>query len=140
MTKKALRRNTTLQGSRWLNVDEIGGCGNSLSPKVRWERGGNHHSTSRLKEMTMFAFRNTVLSMGTRARELGESALFRKKATQHVGYILTSRISTQDTNRHGKLGVNHGSKALVDRENLTASFHKIEPSVAREIINNENII
>jgi hypothetical protein len=35
-TRETLHRNTTLQGSRRLNVDEVGGCGNGLSPKVGW--------------------------------------------------------------------------------------------------------
>jgi hypothetical protein len=34
-TRKALERNTTLQSSRGLNIDEIGDSGNSLSPKAR---------------------------------------------------------------------------------------------------------
>ena len=41
-TSETLHRNTTLKSSRWLNVDEIGGCGNSLSPKMGWKGSNNH--------------------------------------------------------------------------------------------------
>jgi hypothetical protein len=55
-----------------------------------WKRGGDHHCPSRLKQMAMFAFSNTILSMGTRAREFGKSTLLRKKTTQHLRDILSS--------------------------------------------------
>jgi hypothetical protein len=35
---KTLKRNTTLKGRRRLNVNQIGGSRNSLSPKKRWNR------------------------------------------------------------------------------------------------------
>jgi len=65
-TSETLQRNTTLQSSRWLNVDEIGGCRNSLSPKMGWKGSSNHQRTSRLKQMTMLTFGNAILSMSTR--------------------------------------------------------------------------
>jgi hypothetical protein len=139
-TRETLHRNTTLQSSRRLDIDEIGGCGDSLSPKVGWKRGGDHHRTSRLKKVAMLALSNAILSVSTRTRELGESTLFGKKTTQHLGDILTSRVSTKNTDGRGKLGVNHGSKSLVYGENLTARFHQIKPSIAREVINKKNIV
>jgi len=88
----------------------------------------------------MLTLSNTILSMGTRTRELGKSTLLGKETTQHLGDILTSRVSTKNTDGRGKLGVNHGSKSLVYGENLTARFHQIEPSIAREVINKKNIV
>jgi hypothetical protein len=41
-TREMLERNTTLLSSRGLNIDEIGGSGNSLSLKVRQNISGNH--------------------------------------------------------------------------------------------------
>jgi hypothetical protein len=48
-TRKDLERNTTLQSSRGLNIDKIGGSGNSLSSKVRRKRSGNHQRMGHLK-------------------------------------------------------------------------------------------
>ena len=90
---------------------------------------------SRLKEVAVLALINTILSMGNRTRELGESILLGKKTTQYMKDILTSQVSTEETNGRRKLGVNHGNKSLVYRKNLAMRFHKIEPSVVREIIN-----
>jgi hypothetical protein len=63
-----------LQGSRGLNVDEIISSRTTLAQKVRQKRGGNHHRTGRLKQVAVFAFSHTILSMSvherTRAREL----------------------------------------------------------------------
>jgi hypothetical protein len=81
-TRKALERNTTLQSSRGLNIDEIGGSGNSLSPKVRQKRSGNHQRTGRLKKVTMLALSHAILSMSTRTRELSKSTLLSKKSAQ----------------------------------------------------------
>jgi hypothetical protein len=81
-TKKALERNTTLQSSRGLNIDEIGGSGNSLGPKVRQKRCGNPQRTGRLKKVTMLALRHAILSMSTRTRELSKSTLLSKKCVQ----------------------------------------------------------
>jgi hypothetical protein len=85
---------------------------------MRWKRRGNHHRTSRLEKVTMFALSHTILSVSTRTRELGKSTLLSKKTTQQLGDILASRISMEHTNRRGKLSVNHGSKTLIIRENL----------------------
>jgi hypothetical protein len=70
LATKMLKRNTTLKGRRRLNVNQISSNRNSLSPKVRWNRGGNYKSTSSLKKMTMLALNNPILSMSTRARKL----------------------------------------------------------------------
>jgi hypothetical protein len=70
LTKKTLKRNTTLKGRRRLNVNQISSSRNSLSPKVRWNRGGNHKSTSSLKKMLMLALNNPIMSMSIRARKL----------------------------------------------------------------------
>jgi hypothetical protein len=65
-----------------LNIDEIGGSGNSLNPKVRQKRSGNHQCTSRLKKVTMLALSHTILSMSTRIRKLSKSTLLSKKSAQ----------------------------------------------------------
>jgi hypothetical protein len=70
LATKALKRNTTLKGPRMLNVNQISGSKKRLSPKVRWNRGGNHKSTSSLKQMTMLVLSNPILSMSTQARKL----------------------------------------------------------------------
>jgi hypothetical protein len=46
LATKTLKRNITLKGRRRLNVNQISDNRNSLSPKVRWNRGGNHKSMS----------------------------------------------------------------------------------------------
>ncbi|WVZ59333.1 hypothetical protein U9M48_009488 [Paspalum notatum var. saurae] len=51
---------------------------------MRRNRRSKHQSTSRLKEMTMLAFSNTVLSMSARARKLGKSTLRRKDLTKSI--------------------------------------------------------
>jgi hypothetical protein len=81
-TRETLERNTILQSSRVLNINEIGGSGNSLGPKVRRKRSDNHQHTGRLKEVTMLALSHTILSMSTRTRELSKSALLNKKSAQ----------------------------------------------------------
>jgi hypothetical protein len=53
-----------------LDVNQISGSRNSLSPKARWNRGGNHKSTSSLKQMTMLTLSNLILSMSTKTRKL----------------------------------------------------------------------
>ena len=105
-----------------------------------WKGSNNHQRTSRLKQMTMLALGNAILSMSTRTRELGKSTLFREKTTQQLRDILSSGVSTKCTNGRGKLGVNHGSKTFIYRKNLAMRFHEVEPSVAREIINKQNIV
>jgi hypothetical protein len=67
---KTLKMNTTLKGRRRMNVNQISGSRNSLSLKVRWNRGDNHKSTSNLKQMMMLALSNPILSMSTWARKL----------------------------------------------------------------------
>jgi hypothetical protein len=65
-----------------LNIDEIGGSGNSLSPKVRQKRSDNHQRTGRLKKVMMLALSYAILSMSTRTRELSKSTLLNKKRAQ----------------------------------------------------------
>jgi hypothetical protein len=43
-------------------------------------------------------------------------------------------------NRRGELGVNHGSKSLIYRENLAMTSHEVKPGIAREIIDKYNIV
>jgi hypothetical protein len=57
-----------------------------------------------------------------------------------MGDILASRICTKHTNGTGELGMNHGSKFLINRQDLTTRRHEIYPSVARKIIYKENIV
>jgi hypothetical protein len=88
----------------------------------------------------MLALSHAILSVSARTGELSESPLLSKKTTQHLGDILSSRISSKHTNGRGELGVNHGSESLIYRENLATRSHKIKPSIAREIIDKKNII
>jgi hypothetical protein len=81
-TRKALERNTTLQSSRGLNIDKIGGSGNSLSPKVRRKRSDNHQRTGHLRKVTMLTLSHAILSMSTRTRKLSKNTLLCKKSTQ----------------------------------------------------------
>jgi hypothetical protein len=73
--ENTLKRNTALQSNRGLNIDEIGGCGNNLIPKVRWKRSGDHQRSCRLKKMVMLALSHTILSISTETRELIMSTL-----------------------------------------------------------------
>src|SRR3954454_21954078 len=77
---------------------------------------------------------------GTRTGELGKSALLSKKATQHLGDILTSRVSPKHMNGRGKLSMDHGRKTLIYRENLAARSHKINLGVEGEVIDKDNIV
>jgi hypothetical protein len=65
-----------------LNIDEIGGSENSLSPKVRRKISGNHQRTGRLKKVMMLTLSHAILSMSTRTRELSKSTLLSKKRAQ----------------------------------------------------------
>ena len=85
----------------------------------------------------MLTLSHTILSMSTWARELSKGTLIRKKATMHIRYVLSSRIST---NGLIKLSENHSSKLMVDRQKLTTRRHKIDPSKPRIIINKYDII
>jgi hypothetical protein len=90
--------------------------------------------------MAMLALSHAILSMSARTGELSKSPLLSEKSTQHLGDILPSRISSKDMNRCGELGVDHGCKSLIDRENLATRSHKVNPNIAREIINKNNIV
>jgi hypothetical protein len=94
-TGETLERNTTLQGGRRLNINEINRCRDSLRLEMRRKRRGNHHCTSGLKKMTMLMLSNAILSMCARAGELSKIALLSKNTTQLLGDILTSRVSTE---------------------------------------------
>jgi hypothetical protein len=65
LATKTLKKNTTLKGRIRLNINQISDSRNNLSPKVRWNIGGNHKSTSSLKQMMMLALSNLILSMST---------------------------------------------------------------------------
>jgi hypothetical protein len=90
--------------------------------------------------MAMLAVSHAILSVSAGTGELSESPLLSEKTTQQLGDILSSRISSKNTNRHGELGVNHGSKSLIDRENLATRSHKVKLGIAREIIDKYNIV
>jgi hypothetical protein len=90
--------------------------------------------------MAMLVLSHTILSVSAGTGELSESPLLSEKTTQHLGDILSSRISSKNTNRHRELGVNHGSKSLIYRENLAMRSHEVKPGVAREIIDKYNIV
>jgi hypothetical protein len=82
-----------------------------------------------LKNMTMLTLGNTILSMCIGTRKLSKGALLSKNTTQVLRDILTSRISTEHMNGQGILSVDHGRKALKNREHLTARAHKKQPGV-----------
>jgi hypothetical protein len=63
--------------------------------------------------MVMLALSHAILSVSAEIGELSESPLLSEKTTQHLRDILSSEISSKNTNRHGELGVNHGSKSLI---------------------------
>jgi hypothetical protein len=88
----------------------------------------------------MLALSHVILSLSARTGELSESPLLIKKTTQHLRDILPSRISSKHTNRHGELGVNHGSRSLIYRENLAMRSHEVKPGIAREIIDKKYIV
>jgi hypothetical protein len=90
--------------------------------------------------MAMLALSHAILSVSAETGELSESPLLSEKTTQHLGDILSSRVSSKNTNRRGELGVNHGSKLLIYRENLATRSHKVKPGIAREIIDKYNIV
>jgi hypothetical protein len=74
----------------------------------------------------MLALSHAILSMSARTGELSESPLLSKKSSQYMGDILPSRISSKHTNRCGELGVNHGRKLLIYRENLATRSHEVK--------------
>jgi hypothetical protein len=90
--------------------------------------------------MAMLALSHAILSVSAGTGELSESPLLSEKTTQHLGDILSSRINSKNTNMRGELGVNHGSKTLIYRENLTMRSHEVKPGIAREIIDKYNIV
>jgi hypothetical protein len=90
--------------------------------------------------MVMLVLSHAILSMSAGTGELSESPLLSEKTMQHLGDILFSRISSKNTNRRGELGVNHGSKLLIHRENLATRSHEVKPGIAREIIDKYNIV
>jgi hypothetical protein len=90
--------------------------------------------------MAMLVLSHTILSVSARTGELSESPLLSKKTTQHLGDIPPNRVSPKYTNGCGELGVNHGDKLLIYRENLAMRSHEINPSIAREVIDKYNIL
>jgi len=64
--KKTLIWCATLENSRGLAVDKKNSCRNSLSPEMWSKRRRNQESTSSLKNMTMLALGNNILSMSAR--------------------------------------------------------------------------
>jgi hypothetical protein len=90
--------------------------------------------------MAMLVLSHTILSMSARTGELSESPLLSKKHHATSGRHTPSRVSLKYTNGCGELGVNHGSKLLIYRENLATRSHEINPSIAREVIDKYNIL
>jgi hypothetical protein len=90
--------------------------------------------------MAMLALSHAILSVSAGIGELSESPLLSEKTTQHLGDILSSRISSKNTNGLGELGLNHGSKSLIYRENLATRSHEVKPGITREIIDKYNIV
>jgi hypothetical protein len=88
----------------------------------------------------MLALSHAILSMSTRTRELSKSTLLSKKSAQCMGDLLASKTCMKHTNRSRELGMNHGSKFLIDRQDLTMRRHEIYPGVARKIIYKDNIV
>src|SRR4051812_36155654 len=99
---------------------------------MRRERRSNHHGTSGIKKMAMLTLSNAILGMCARTGELSKGALLSKNTSQHLGDILTSRISTKHTNVGRILSTDHGRKTLIYGEHFTARAHKIQPSVPRK--------
>jgi hypothetical protein len=81
---------------------------------VRWNRGGNHKSTSSLKKMTMLVLNNPILSMSTRVKKLSQSTLLSKHLAKSIREILSCRIYMKDTNVSVKMSMNHSGEILID--------------------------
>jgi hypothetical protein len=65
-TKKTLIGSATLKRGGGLAVYEENSRGDRLSPEMRSKGRGDQESTSSLKNVAMFALRNTILGMSTR--------------------------------------------------------------------------
>ena len=63
---ETLTRATVTQKDRGLQVNKINCSTNGISPKMRWNRGTEEKSTSRLKNVTMLALSYPVLDMSPR--------------------------------------------------------------------------
>lgn len=81
-TSETLKRDASLKSRRGLPIDKKGSGRDSFSPKLRWDMSSKHESTSCLKEMTVHALSDTILSMSTRTRILRERAFLSKKTTK----------------------------------------------------------
>jgi hypothetical protein len=84
--------------------------------------------------MAMLTLSNAILGMRTETGELSESALLSKNATQQLGDILTSGVSTKHMNGCRILSADHGRKMLIYGEHLAVRAHKIQPSELGKII------
>ena len=80
---------------------------------MRGNRRSKHKSTSRLKEMTMLAFRK-IFTYRVRSRKLRKSTVCRKDLTKSIRKIFTYRVSTKNTNRSVEMSANHSRKILID--------------------------
>jgi hypothetical protein len=54
------------------------------------------------EEGVMLAVSHAILSVSSRTRELSESTILNKKATQHLRELLASRVGSKHASRHGK--------------------------------------
>jgi hypothetical protein len=88
----------------------------------------------------MFPFSNTILSMSTWTRELCKCTLRGQKLAKSSRQIFTPRVRMKNFNGSRKLCVNHANKRLINGTQLRMMFHKINPCIARIIINKNDII
>jgi hypothetical protein len=138
--EETLIGSATLKRGGGLAVYEENSRGDSLSPEMRSKGRGDQESTSSLKNVSMLALRNTILSMSTRTGKLGKGTLLSKIGAMGSGDVLTSRVRTKNTNGRIILGTDHGSKLLVNRKKLASRGHQINPSKPRIVIDEQNII
>ena len=88
----------------------------------------------------MLALSHPVLGMGPRTGELRQGALRGEESTEGLGEVLTTRIRPEGLDRGGELGVDHGSKGAIMRQELATMMHKINPSETSAVIHKYNII
>jgi len=85
-----------------LKIDEVDSSRYSFSPKMRGHKRGNEKSSCSFNNMTMLTLSNAILSISTRARELRQGSLRRKKLTKNCGNILPPeserKIRTEEEN------------------------------------------
>ena len=86
--EKTLAWAETMEKSGRLKVNEVDSGGDSLTPKVRWNIGGNKESADILNNVAVLPFRSAILSTSTRIEELRESTMGGEKSAKLVGEVL----------------------------------------------------